>query len=110
MRYGRTLGVPVVMGVGGAIDVVAGVTRRAPEAMQRLGLEWLFRLAQEPRRLARRYAVTNSQFLVALAREVIRTPVMSTRRGTSRARWLWVWSGSRAVARGRRENDETADS
>ncbi len=63
MRHGRTIGVPFVMGVGGAIDVVAGVTRRAPEAMQQLGLEWLFRLAQEPRRLARRYAVTNSQFL-----------------------------------------------
>jgi N-acetylglucosaminyldiphosphoundecaprenol N-acetyl-beta-D-mannosaminyltransferase len=94
LRYGRTLGVPVVMGVGGAIDVVAGVTRRAPEAMQRLGLEWLFRLAQEPRRLARRYAVTNSQFLVALAREVIRTPVTYSRPGSSRTRWLRVWSGA----------------
>jgi N-acetylglucosaminyldiphosphoundecaprenol N-acetyl-beta-D-mannosaminyltransferase len=39
--------------------------------MQRLGLEWLFRLAQEPRRLLKRYAKTNVQFLVLLAREVI---------------------------------------
>lgn len=70
MRHGRTIGVPVVMGVGGSIDVIAGITRRAPEPMQHLGLEWLFRLAQEPRRLARRYAVTNSQFLLALAREL----------------------------------------
>ena len=100
MRHGRTLGVPFVMGVGGAIDVIAGVTRRAPEAMQQLGLEWLFRLAQEPRRLARRYAVTNSQFLVALAREVTRAPVMSTRPGTSRTRRLWAWKLARGRARG----------
>ena len=50
------------MGVGGSIDVVAGVTRRAPRAWQRLGLEWLFRLLQEPRRMFRRYAVTNARF------------------------------------------------
>ncbi len=104
MRYGGTLGVPFVMGVGGAIDVIAGVTKRAPEAMQQLGLEWLFRLAQEPRRLARRYAVTNSQFLVALAREASRAPVTSTRSGTSRTRRLWAWK----LARGR-ETDETAE-
>jgi N-acetylglucosaminyldiphosphoundecaprenol N-acetyl-beta-D-mannosaminyltransferase len=84
IRHGRTVGVPFVMGVGGAIDVIAGVTRRAPEAMQQLGLEWLFRLAQEPRRLARRYALTNSQFLLALAREVARTPVTSA----SHTAWL----------------------
>lgn len=43
------------LGCGASIDFVAGVTRRAPRAIQRLGLEWVFRLAQEPRRLARRY-------------------------------------------------------
>ena len=51
------------MGVGGAIDVIAGVTKRAPRMLQRLGLEWVFRLAQEPRRLFRRYLVTNLAFL-----------------------------------------------
>jgi N-acetylglucosaminyldiphosphoundecaprenol N-acetyl-beta-D-mannosaminyltransferase len=61
-RYGRTIDVPFVMGVGGAIDVVAGITRRAPGALQRLGLEWAYRLVQEPRRLWRRYAVTNVRF------------------------------------------------
>ena len=61
-EYGPALGAPFVMGVGGAIDVVAGVTRRAPVAWQQLGLEWLFRLLQEPRRLFRRYAVTNARF------------------------------------------------
>lgn len=55
--HGRELGVPVMMGVGGSLDFIAGMTRRAPGWMQRMGLEWLFRLAQEPRRLWRRYAV-----------------------------------------------------
>lgn len=70
-RYGRTIDVPFVMGVGGAIDVVAGVTQRAPRLLQRLGLEWAYRLAQEPRRLWRRYAVTNAQFTWLIARAVI---------------------------------------
>ena len=50
-EHGARLGVPFVMGVGGAIDVVAGTTRRAPRILQRLGLEWLFRLLRGPRRL-----------------------------------------------------------
>jgi N-acetylglucosaminyldiphosphoundecaprenol N-acetyl-beta-D-mannosaminyltransferase len=70
--HGRGLGVPLVMGVGGSIDIVAGVTRRAPRWMQAAGLEWLFRLAQEPRRLGRRYVVTNAQFLGLLGRELLR--------------------------------------
>ena len=65
--YGRSLGVPVMIGVGGSLDFVAGHTRRAPEWMQRTGLEWLFRLLQEPRRLFRRYvidlAIFGSSFL-----------------------------------------------
>ncbi len=71
-RYARTIDVPFVMGVGGAIDVVAGITRRAPAPFQRLGLEWAYRLAQEPRRLWRRYAVTNLQFTRLLAGAVLR--------------------------------------
>jgi N-acetylglucosaminyldiphosphoundecaprenol N-acetyl-beta-D-mannosaminyltransferase len=71
-RYGRSLGVPYVMGVGGSIDVVAGLTRRAPTWLQRLGLEWAFRLMQEPRRLFRRYLVTNARFLALVAREALR--------------------------------------
>jgi N-acetylglucosaminyldiphosphoundecaprenol N-acetyl-beta-D-mannosaminyltransferase len=72
-RHGRSLGVPYVMGVGGSIDVVAGVTRRAPAWVQRIGLEWAYRLAQEPRRLFRRYLVTNVRFLALVAREAIRS-------------------------------------
>ena len=70
-RYARTIDVPFVMGVGGAIDVVAGITRRAPAPFQRLGLEWAYRLAQEPRRLWRRYAVTNVQFACLLTGAVL---------------------------------------
>jgi len=55
MHYKR-LGVPVVVGVGATIDFLAGMVRRAPRWMQAAGLEWMFRLAQEPRRLCGRYA------------------------------------------------------
>ena len=70
-RFGDTMQIPVMMGVGGAIDVLAGVTARAPRPVQRLGLEWLFRLLQEPRRLGRRYLVTNARFLGLLARAML---------------------------------------
>lgn len=55
--YAPQLHVPVMIGVGGTLDFIAGVTKRAPEWMQRSGLEWTFRLAQEPRRLWKRYVV-----------------------------------------------------
>lgn len=71
-RYGRMMGVPFAMGVGGAIDIVAGITRRAPTRWQRYGLEWLYRLLQEPRRMAMRYLTTNTRFLVAVARAWVR--------------------------------------
>ncbi len=67
-QYRELMDVPFVMGVGGAIDIVAGITRRAPVLWQRLGLEWLYRMLQEPKRMARRYAVTNTKFLTQLAR------------------------------------------
>ena len=70
-RHGRETGVPFVMGVGGSVDVIAGLTSRAPGLMQRAGLEWLYRLAQEPRRLVRRYVVTNARFLLMLVRELM---------------------------------------
>src|SRR5262249_32142031 len=55
MHY-RDLGVPVAIGVGATIDFLAGRVKRAPVWMQRSGLEWVFRLIQEPRRLCGRYA------------------------------------------------------
>lgn len=55
---------PVMIGVGGAFNVLAGIVPEAPRWMQNLSLEWLYRLMQEPRRLFKRYLVTNTKFLV----------------------------------------------
>jgi len=66
------LEIPFVMGVGGAVDILGGVRRRAPRWMQKFGLEWAFRLAQDPRRLAGRYVVGNSRFTWLVARELVR--------------------------------------
>jgi N-acetylglucosaminyldiphosphoundecaprenol N-acetyl-beta-D-mannosaminyltransferase len=63
MHY-RELGVPVVAGVGATIDFLAGRVKRAPLWMQHAGMEWIFRLACEPRRLFRRYMSRISAFLV----------------------------------------------
>ena len=67
-QYERA-GVPLSIGVGGSYEVLVGNVRRAPALWQRLGLEWFYRFIQEPRRLWRRYAKTNSLFLALLARE-----------------------------------------
>jgi N-acetylglucosaminyldiphosphoundecaprenol N-acetyl-beta-D-mannosaminyltransferase len=61
---GRTNG--LMFGIGGALPVLAGKQRRAPRWVQQIGLEWLFRLGQEPRRLFRRYLITNTIFLYLL--------------------------------------------
>jgi N-acetylglucosaminyldiphosphoundecaprenol N-acetyl-beta-D-mannosaminyltransferase len=61
------LDAPVLVGVGAAFDFIAGVTRQAPRWVQRSGFEWLYRLACEPRRLGRRYAVAVPSFLVLVA-------------------------------------------
>ncbi len=58
----------VLLGVGAAFGFLAGVRARAPRWMQRAGLEWLFRLISEPRRLWRRYLTTNSRYIADLAR------------------------------------------
>ena len=69
--YGPRSGVQVVHGVGGSFDILAGVTRRAPAAWQRLGAEWLYRALQEPRRLGRRYLTTNTLFFLMTLRELV---------------------------------------
>jgi N-acetylglucosaminyldiphosphoundecaprenol N-acetyl-beta-D-mannosaminyltransferase len=71
-RNRQSLGPLLAVGVGGSFDVWANVTSRAPRWMQRSGLEWLFRLIQEPRKLWRRYLVGNIQFLVLTLGELIR--------------------------------------
>lgn len=56
----------LLMGVGGSFDVVGGYVIRAPKLMQKLGLEWLFRLVQEPRKMWKRYLIGNVEFLFLL--------------------------------------------
>lgn len=71
-RWRDQLGVNFVMGVGGTFDVVAGKVKRAPLWMQRCGLEWFFRVIQEPRRMWKRYLVTNTKFAFLLLRAKFR--------------------------------------
>jgi N-acetylglucosaminyldiphosphoundecaprenol N-acetyl-beta-D-mannosaminyltransferase len=70
------MGVPVIQGVGGSFDVMAGVVKRAPRWVQKIGMEWFYRVIQEPRRMAWRYATTNFTclrlFAGALLRRVFR--------------------------------------
>jgi N-acetylglucosaminyldiphosphoundecaprenol N-acetyl-beta-D-mannosaminyltransferase len=61
----------VMVGVGAAFDFLAGVKPQAPAVLQRLGLEWLFRLVTEPRRLWRRYLRQNPRFVVLFARQLL---------------------------------------
>lgn len=61
----------VMIGVGAAFDFQAGLVRRAPRWMQRAGLEWLHRLLSEPKRLWRRYLVTNSLFVAYLLTDLV---------------------------------------
>ena len=78
-QFQHMLDVPVLHGVGGSFDVLAGLTKRAPLTWQRMGLEWAYRLLQEPRRLWRRYLVTNSAFIALTLREAVRpTPAASS--------------------------------
>ena len=65
----------VMIGVGGALPVMLGIQKRAPKWMQNAGLEWLFRLCQEPRRLFKRSAYTNTLFLWLLCKEYFRIKV-----------------------------------
>jgi N-acetylglucosaminyldiphosphoundecaprenol N-acetyl-beta-D-mannosaminyltransferase len=67
----------VMIGLGAAFPVYSGLMRRAPGWMQRLSLEWLYRLGQEPRRLAGRYLVTNTLFLWLLGRQFLARPSRS---------------------------------
>lgn len=99
MHY-RSLGVPVVIGVGASLDFLADRVRRAPRWMQRAGLEWGFRLAQEPRRLFRRYANDLMRFGPAMATQWLNLSprlLPFTRRADHRvvftaATWMQIWA------------------
>ena len=63
------LAAPLLVGVGAAFDFHAGIVSQAPAWMQRSGLEWVYRLWREPRRLWRRYARYNPRFVAGFARQ-----------------------------------------
>lgn len=69
------LNVPVMIGVGAAFDYLAGEKAYAPAFLRHVGLEWLFRLAVEPKRLWRRYLLGNSTFLWLLVRQQLASAV-----------------------------------
>jgi N-acetylglucosaminyldiphosphoundecaprenol N-acetyl-beta-D-mannosaminyltransferase len=60
------------MGVGGSFDVVAGLTKRAPEWMQKVGMEWFYRFLQEPGRMWKRYLVGNTKFILLIFKEKLK--------------------------------------
>ncbi|MDF3059252.1 MAG: WecB/TagA/CpsF family glycosyl transferase [Rariglobus sp.] len=99
MHY-RSLGVPVVIGVGASLDFLAERVRRAPLWMQRSGLEWAYRLVQEPRRLFRRYANDLVRFAPAMTSQWLNLSprlLPFTRRSDHRASfsassWIQLWA------------------
>ena len=70
-RMRHRIDAPVLIGVGAAFDFHAGIVAQAPERLQRIGLEWAFRLSQEPRRLWRRYLRYNPWFVAGFARQYV---------------------------------------
>jgi N-acetylglucosaminyldiphosphoundecaprenol N-acetyl-beta-D-mannosaminyltransferase len=79
-RHRAALDVPVIMGVGGTFDVLAGYVRRAPRLLQSTGLEWSWRLLMEPRKMWRRYLVTNSEYVCLAAAEILKRRTLLARR------------------------------
>jgi len=71
-RWSDRIQVPICHGVGGSFDVYAGKVKRAPLAWQRYGMEWLYRLLQEPGRMWKRYLVTNTLFCWLVLKEFFR--------------------------------------
>ena len=71
-RWMDTMKVPFSMGVGGSFDIIAGRTKRAPAWMQKSGLEWCYRIYQEPGRMWKRYAKTNPVFVWMVVKELIK--------------------------------------
>lgn len=70
-KWMPVMNVPFCMGVGGSFDIIAGRTKRAPVWMQKSGLEWVYRIYQEPKRMWKRYAKTNPVFIWMVLREYV---------------------------------------
>jgi N-acetylglucosaminyldiphosphoundecaprenol N-acetyl-beta-D-mannosaminyltransferase len=72
-KHVRPLNVPIAIGIGGSFEILSGSLERAPKWMQSAGLEWSFRLGQEPQRLCKRYLVGNTRFLWSVIKWRLRT-------------------------------------
>lgn len=81
-EWAEELGARVIQGVGGSFDVMAGVVKRAPQWVQRCGIEWLYRVIQEPRRMFWRYMRTNGSCLWVFSKAFVN-------------RWFWPGGQSR---------------
>jgi N-acetylglucosaminyldiphosphoundecaprenol N-acetyl-beta-D-mannosaminyltransferase len=71
-QHYETYRAPVSIGVGATFDFLSGSVKRAPSFMQKAGFEWFWRLSQEPRRLWKRYLIEDSQFVLLLAKEMLK--------------------------------------
>ncbi|TFC19856.1 glycosyltransferase [Cryobacterium algoritolerans] len=105
-RFGDDLNVPLMHGVGGSFDILAGVTHRAPRAWQRLGVEWAYRLLQEPRRLFKRYLSTNTAFIALTLRERIHPTASYTTASVTRQAPL---APGRLASPAHRKSEEPSD-
>jgi hypothetical protein len=87
----------VMVGVGAAFDFHAGVIKRAPLWMQRSGLEWVHRMAQDPRRLVKRYLVTNTIFVIGIMQDFVFTNgPKELSAGSARPQSEWIAEASSA--------------
>jgi len=86
IRNNSGLSAKVMVGVGGSFELIAGVTKRAPLLMQRTGLEWLWRLVMEPRRLWKRYLVGNTVFMLIVFHQWVSQMLTSRTRAAATAR------------------------
>ncbi len=75
--HGQAMGVHVTHGVGGSFDILAGKTERAPAVWQKAGMEWAFRVIQEPRRMFMRYLRTNVAFIAMVLSDAVRSRVLT---------------------------------
>jgi len=79
-KYFHTSSVPVWKGVGGSFDIYANLTKRAPQWIQKIGMEWFYRLCQEPGRMWKRYMLTNTVFILMIIGELFRKITKGKRR------------------------------
>lgn len=81
MNY-QKIGVPMSVGVGATIDFLAGAVSRAPVWMQKIGLEWLYRMCREPKRLFKRYMMGIAFFFIHVPRQILGLATLSRPSGT----------------------------